>query len=87
MFLYDNFDEKAFFFELEGDHRKFHNVFINAGSPKGLKASKKDVAAYNKTCDELQALVYEEDTGVIKVVQLEEPTRDWTYFVHCGFVP
>lgn len=80
LFLFDSFDEKAFFFELEGDHSRFHDVYIGGGVPKGVKA--KD---YEKLGEDLSELVY--DDGALKVKKLAKPTKDWDFFVQCGIEP
>lgn len=73
LFLFELHPESLCLFELEGDHRRFDGVIISAvGDDKDLQ-------------DELAALIYDGDTGEFKPTKLKEPTRDWTYFVKCGF--
>lgn len=72
LFLFLEFEE-TFFFEVEGNFKKFNNVYIGSVSDdKSLQ-------------QELNDLVYDENGGR-KVKVLDEPTTDWTYFVKAGIL-
>lgn len=81
LFLFEQFEKAAFFFELEGDYRHLQDVYINSYIQGKEKAKGKALQ------DELCNLVYDQETGKTKVIKLTEPTKDWDYFVHCGFIP
>lgn len=70
--LFEEVPVKSFFFVLEGDYRHLNNVYINAGHNEEKAA-------------ELNALVYTSE-GVVKVDELDEPIKDWDYFIKCGFI-
>lgn len=83
------------FFELEGDYSHLHKTYIN-GSPEhqtypGVSADEhaRLVGECEKNVDELISLVYHEDSGYHKIEFLEpnQPTKDWDYYVECGFIP
>ena len=68
-----NEEPDVFFFELEGDYSHLNNVFIGSYPSD----------ASNTT--ELTGLVYDED-GKKKVQVLSKPTKDWDFFIYCGFL-
>ena len=74
LFLFELFDSDSFFFELEGDYSRFNGEYINSSSTA------------DNIANELSLLVYETD-GEVKVTKLSKPTKDWTHFVKCGFIP
>lgn len=75
LFLFEDTGSDSSFFELEGDYRHLNNVYINAGDADDADKE-----------DELDKLVYKRLTGRFMPDKLLEPTRDWTYFVKCGFI-
>lgn len=62
------------FFELEGDYRHLDQVFINSGD----NLSKED---------ELFKLLILEETGEFLHRWKSAPTKDWDFFISCGFIP
>lgn len=70
--LFEEIPEKSFFFVLEGDYRYLNNIYINASGDK-------------EKAEELNSLVYTNE-GLVKVDELDEPTKDWDYFIKCGFL-
>jgi hypothetical protein len=76
LFLFDTFDSESFFFELFGNYSHLHGVYLNGD-------------ATESQTDELNDLLYVPETGEDKkgIVKLQQPTRDWTHFVKCGFIP
>lgn len=70
--MFHTIPDSVFFFELEGDHRKLNAVYINQG-----------VDEYHEEL--LSNIVYDID-GKVKVTQLDKPTKDWDYFITCGFI-
>lgn len=76
LFLFDVVPEDSFFFELEGDHSGFEGIYINAIQ----RGSDLDA-------DDLNDLVYDE-SGLYRkeIVRLEQPTKDWDFFVRCGIM-
>jgi len=81
LFLYENGHESAFFFELEGNYSRLNDVYIN-----GCPFEGQDENEYEKLCDGLNNLVSLPDEPYWKVTKLDTPTKDWTYFVKCGFL-
>jgi len=72
LFLFLEFPEEIFFFELEGDYSKFDGVFIGSAED--------DETLQEQLC----ALVYNEETGDFLQKKLGAPTKDWDVFVRCG---
>lgn len=75
LLLYQGFSG-VYFFKVEGDLSKFHGTFI------GSEYDDKDKL---KLEQELNDLIYTEE-GEFKLTKLDEPTKDWTWFAHCGEV-
>jgi len=73
LFIWQEDFFKVEFFELEGDHSRFNEVYINSSENEELTT-------------ELHDLVYTAD-GKRKIEMLPGPTKDWTHFAVCGFVP
>jgi len=79
-------------FELEGDYSRLHKTYINAdydgpsyptiNSDQHATA----IAEFEHRQNELNNLVYD-DKGKHKVTFLPGPTKDWDFFVECGFIP
>lgn len=65
---------KPFFFELEGDQRRFADFYINADDDEDL-------------AEELTNILFDAESGLLKVKKLNEPTKDWDFFITVGFVP
>lgn len=82
--LFEDSENGATFFELEGDARRFHEVYINASAPEGEEAVHTS-DEYVALQEELSDLMFT-DEGELKLDELEEPTRDWTFFVRCGIL-
>lgn len=89
------FQEEYFvpkFFELEGDYSHLHKTYINGCHPDEDKLSSDDPKLvqlkeeYAGLCDELTELVYDLE-GKHKVAFIDKPTKDWDYYVECGFIP
>lgn len=89
------FQEEYFvpkFFELEGDYSHLHKTYINGCHPDEDKLSSDDPKLvqlqeeYAGLCDELTELVYGLE-GIHKVTFIDKPTKDWDYYVECGFIP
>lgn len=74
LFLFEYFMEGSFFFELPGDYSHLNGVQIDGSDSDHATDSNKG---------ELYSLVFDED-GDIKVEELSEPSKDWTFFVKCG---
>lgn len=74
LFLFDATDKQPALFELDGDYRRLDGVYIN------------DIDSSDEHTAELSALVYHPESGDFLPTKLAEPTRDWTYFVKCGFM-
>lgn len=70
LFIKDYNTEESFFFTLEGDYSRLNNVFI-------------DCFVLTEKWRELENIVFNED-NTIKVDKLEQPTKDWDFFVKCG---
>lgn len=66
------YSEKVVFFELIGDFTHLNDVYIEGSSSKKLQ-------------EELLDLVYDEE-GVLKLEELEVPTKDWSIFIKCGYL-
>lgn len=84
LFLFEEKPEECYFFELEGDHSRFDEVYINGVGPKEKVARKKHEALSK----ELYALLYD-DKGNARITEekkLRAPSKDWTHFVKCGFI-
>ena len=73
LFLFEEVPSRSFFFELEGDHSEFNEIYINNMGEELLQ-------------QKLTSLIYDQDTGALLIKELKEPTRDWTHFVKCGFI-
>ena len=73
LFLFEMIPDESFFFELEGDHSHLNGAYINSNGCSEVDS------------DELNDIVFDEQGG-IRVVQLTEPSKDWTHFVKCGFL-
>lgn len=68
-------EEQPQFFELEGDYTHLNDVYINnTASAENLK-------------DELNKLVYDQETGDYIVDMQSQPSKDWDVFITCGFMP
>lgn len=72
LFIQSSCIEDTFFFELDGDYSHLYSTYIN-------ECDNKD------NIDELSSLVYDEK-GKIKVHKLQFPTKDYNFFVKCGFL-
>jgi hypothetical protein len=64
------------FLELEGDYRHLNDVYINTYHEDEVKREE-----HQDKEIELMALL---PTGT---KFLSEPTKDWDFFIHCGFLP
>jgi len=91
LIAYNTLEETVKFFEIEGDYRHLDGVIIGACAPGTAKLDWDSLeceqlqAAYEKLGDELVKLLCLEDgTGRPR---LKEPTKDWDYFIQCGFEP
>lgn len=71
------------FFVLEGDYRKFDGIYINTYTGDMDKDNQKK---YDRLQNQLTDLMYTED-GQYKQQFVSEPTKDWDFFIHCGFLP
>lgn len=70
-------DGSDFFFEKEGDYSHLDGVYITCDCNPDL-------------IQELQNLVFEPNDpyGYYPIVdKLYIPTKDWTFYVKCGFIP
>jgi hypothetical protein len=74
LMLWNTFDSETCFFAIVGDLRKFHEVFINSSDTD------------DELVEELNALIFDDDGKYLHDV-LKEPTKDWSFFVHSGFIP
>jgi len=76
-FCWDTCGERTpLFFELEGDYRHFNGIYIKGDEKSEARA------------DELAELVLDKNTGEMKLpVFGMPPSRDWDYFITCGFIP
>jgi hypothetical protein len=97
LFLYEVLPDESFFFELEGDYSHLQGVYINAVHPKDTTREK-----WEALQDELSNLIYrtsEEAKAIEKAnpkastheiyqknQKIDKPTKDWDYFVKCGFI-
>lgn len=84
LFLFNDFLDDPWFFQLEGDFSRFNNVIANATNPADMNLT---VEEFDALCDELEELVYDKEKGTPKVKMMSRPTKDWTHFVYCGFAP
>jgi hypothetical protein len=85
LLLFERFGEgDTQFLVLEGDHRDLDGILLNGGAPKDFKGGHK---RYEKLCNKLMGIVYMEDGQERSLEWLKEPTKDWDFFVHCGFIP
>jgi hypothetical protein len=88
LFLFED-EAGAHLFEIDGDHSRFHDVYINAEVPEG---DARDEETYEALQQELCDLIYyDEDSeggeaGELKPDEIEAPTKDWDFFVRCGFI-
>lgn len=72
------------FLDLTGDFSRFHNVFVNQWTDKdeiGVDEHKR----IENLQQELNDFMYDLE-GKPRHKFLSEPTRDWSIFVHCGFI-
>jgi hypothetical protein len=74
--MFEEVGNQVFFFELNGDQTRFHEVFIGDHDTNTQKLQK-----------ELESIVYKPKSGEYLVKKLSEPTRDWDFFVHAGYLP
>lgn len=72
----------SYFFETEGDQRRFQDVYINADVPENVQHTSE---AYEQLQDDLADILLTED-GDYKLNELDEPTKDWDFFVRCGLI-
>ena len=82
LFLYQDDYFKPQWFELEGDYSHFSKIYINECCPEDV-----DPAVWERKQDELSKLLLHEDTGLARYENLGCPTKDWDFFVECGFLP
>ena len=77
-------DQDSFFFEREGDYSRFNDIYVNTVPPKA-KAERARVEALQK---ELNDFIFDAKGQflVTDAEKLAEPSKDWTWFVKCGFV-
>lgn len=73
LFLYQEDSFKPQWFVLDGNYSHLNGTYIN--SPED-----------NLNTEELSALIFNPD-GSHKVDFIAGPTKDWDYFVECGFIP
>ena len=85
LFLFQENYMEPKWLELEGDYSHLNQVYIN-NSPDDV-SQVGTLNAYYKKCDELTDLIYHKDSGKHKVTFIDKPTKDWDYFVECGFLP
>lgn len=84
--LWSEFDfEAPKFVELPGDYRHLNDVYINASCPSE-EGSQLTAVDYSQRKKELESIMYDANWQ-IKVKFLHEPTKDWDFFIHCGFLP
>ncbi len=92
LFLFQDDFMKPQWFELEGDYSRLHKTYIN-GDPE--VQTYPEVSAdervhlqseYEAKIEELNSLVYDVDEKY-KIKFIDGPTKDWDFFVECGFVP
>jgi hypothetical protein len=74
--------EGASFFELAGDLSRFHDVYINAEVPEGVVHTSDE---YEALQEELTDIIFDE-TGEMKLDEIEAPTKDWDFFIRCGLI-
>ena len=92
LFLFQEEFFKPKWFELAGDYSHLDKVYINgchpeedyldADDPKLVQVQEE----YAGSCEELSDIMYDKD-GKHKVTFIDKPTKDWDYFVECGFWP
>lgn len=73
LFLYQEDFFKPQWFELPGNYSHLNGTYINSADDLDK-------------VDELNELVFDKE-GKHKITFLSGPTKDWTYFVECGFIP
>lgn len=94
LIAYNTFEDCVKFFEIEGDYRHLDGVIINACAPGTYKLDldspecEQLQSAYEKLGDELINLLLNAD-GTYRTDRpaLSAPTKDWDYFIQCGFEP
>jgi hypothetical protein len=69
--FYNEVERDLSFYEAAGDLRHLNGVIINGGTDEELH-------------DELDTLLYDED-GEEKIEKLKSPTKDWDFYISCGF--
>jgi len=83
LFLFKADYFKPEWFELEGDYSHLNKVYLNAVRPEDA-----DPADWKRKQEELSNLLYGADAyEKLKVTFIAQPTKDWDYFVECGFLP
>lgn len=94
LIAYNTFSEDVKFYEVEGDYRHLNDVVVGACAPgtKGLAWDSPECeqlqSAYEKLGDELIKLLLNADgTNRTDRPALSAPTKDWDYFIQCGFAP
>lgn len=102
LFLFQEEEFTPKFFELDGDYSHLHKTYIN-GSYNGPEypqisadAHAAAVAKFEQNQEELSKLIYSptddpmigfDPQGRLNITFLDKPTKDWDYFVECGFLP
>ncbi len=102
LFLFQENEFEPQWFELEGDYSHLNKIYINGSHPDEDKLDSDDPklvclqAEYAGLCDELSSLIYGptddpmngfDPQGRLRVTFIDKPTKDWDYFVECGFLP
>ena len=87
--IFDECEANLRFFVLEGDFGHLNGVYINSCGPEGL--SKKEQKELVKKQNELNGLIYDEESGQMKVPTFHLfPTQaviDGAQVIVAGFVP
>jgi hypothetical protein len=87
LFLFED-ESGAHFFETEGDHSGFHDVYIGADVPEGVPHTEEQ---YEELQEALALFFYgpPDENGEVEgdfiLDEIEAPTKDWDHFVRCGF--
>lgn len=71
--LFEEISERSWFCEIEGDLRHFDKVYVNG------KNASMDLQ------NELINFMYNSKSE-FKFSKLDLPTRDWDFFIKCGFI-
>jgi len=102
LFLYQENEFEPKWFELEGDYSHLHKTYINSSynGPEYPKISAdehaSEIAKFERKQEELSSLIYDptddpingfQPQGRLRVTFIDKPTKDWDYFVECGFLP